>query len=303
MLIHNSLSEVCQPSSHAPHHLGLTAHAHPPISARCHHANACRPVKTYLTVYTEQCTSAARYVLFYRNDSFSRSGGHPAAYTLTHTTHRIRRLAPPNPNQAGAGSDRPAGPAMCQQLSLTCHLPPATFPAAGHVLYCVLDEADKMLGLGFQPQIQQLKALLVAPAGAEQDVGAGAKKQKEARRVQVGRAPPGNGRAQSCCLTMPDARANAGDSRVVASTPTPSCPSPPACLPALQVGLFTATMPESLEEVAAEWLHRPQRVQITAADASISKSITQVGACCTSPGVAAGEPGTPSGWAGPGNAA
>ena len=37
-------------------------------------------------------------------------------------------------------------------------------------------------------------------------------------------------------------------------------------------------MPESLEEVAAEWLHRPQRIQITAADASISKSITQVGA-------------------------
>jgi hypothetical protein len=37
-------------------------------------------------------------------------------------------------------------------------------------------------------------------------------------------------------------------------------------------------MPESLEEVAAEWLHRPQRIQITAADASISKWITQVGA-------------------------
>ena len=50
------------------------------------------------------------------------------------------------------------------------------------------------------------------------------------------------------------------------------------------MGLFTATMPESLEEVAAERLHRPQRVQITAADASISKSITQVGAPLTEPG-------------------
>ena len=45
----------------------------------------------------------------------------------------------------------------------------------------------------------------------------------------------------------------------------------------MQVALFTATMPESLEEVAAEWLRRPERVRISASAASISRSVTQVG--------------------------
>ena len=44
-----------------------------------------------------------------------------------------------------------------------------------------------------------------------------------------------------------------------------------------QVGLYTATMPESLAEEAAQWLHRPERVRISASAASISKSVAQVG--------------------------
>lgn len=47
-----------------------------------------------------------------------------------------------------------------------------------------------------------------------------------------------------------------------------------------QVGLFTATMPESLQEVAAAWLHRPERVAIHASAASISRSVTQVVQVC-----------------------
>ena len=88
-------------------------------------------------------------------------------------------------------------------------IPGPTSPPAGHVQYCVLDEADKMLGLGFQPQIQQLKALLLPPAGAaaaaEQDGGAGARKQKKARRVQVG---PSWARKQdqSCGCPLPHAK-------------------------------------------------------------------------------------------------
>ena len=53
--------------------------------------------------------------------------------------------------------------------------------------------------------------------------------------------------------------------------PPPTPPHPP------QVGLYTATMPDSLAEVAAQWLHRPEQVRISASAASISRSVTQVG--------------------------
>ena len=50
------------------------------------------------------------------------------------------------------------------------------------------------------------------------------------------------------------------------------------------MGLYTATMPDSLQEVAAQWLRRPERVRVAASAACISRSVTQVcgpavGAC------------------------
>lgn len=51
--------------------------------------------------------------------------------------------------------------------------------------------------------------------------------------------------------------------------------------PPLQVGLYTATMPEALQEVAAAWLHSPEHIRISATSAaSISRSVTQVVQVC-----------------------
>ena len=99
-----------------------------------------------------------------------------------------------------------------------------------------------MLGLGFAPQIQQLKAMLQTappPPAAVQggaDAYAGSKQQQQGQQGQQRRRRR------------------------------------------VQVGLFTATMPEALgAEVAALWLHRPERIRVSAAAAaSISKSVTQV---------------------------
>jgi hypothetical protein len=121
------------------------------------------------------------------------------------------------------------------------------------VRVAVLDEADKMLGLGFKPQIDRLKELLLPPRTASRGA---AKKQ---RRVQVGEPA-----AQSRAATPPAATC-AGNAQAAASP---------------QVALFTATLPAELDGVAASWLHQPQVVRLGGAEASISRSVTQVVQVC-----------------------
>lgn len=44
----------------------------------------------------------------------------------------------------------------------------------------------------------------------------------------------------------------------------------------LQVLLFTATMPDSLQEAAAKWQRKPVIVHLVPGDMSISKTVMQV---------------------------
>lgn len=48
----------------------------------------------------------------------------------------------------------------------------------------------------------------------------------------------------------------------------------------MQVALFTATMPESLQELAAAWLQQPEVIRVATSAACISSSITQVVQVC-----------------------
>ena len=44
----------------------------------------------------------------------------------------------------------------------------------------------------------------------------------------------------------------------------------------LQVLLFTATMPDTLQEAAAKWLRKPVIIHLAPGDMSISKTVSQV---------------------------
>lgn len=85
---------------------------------------------------------------------------------------------------------------------------------AGWVQYVVLDEADKMLGLGFAPQIGALKALLLPPEGAAKAEDKTGSKTQQKQRVQV----RGFKSAWYCCMHL---------SALACKLACPSpCPSP-----------------------------------------------------------------------------
>jgi superfamily II DNA/RNA helicase len=120
---------------------------------------------------------------------------------------------------------------------------------AGHVSLTsvraiVLDEADKMLNLGFAPQLERLRAMLL-PADDSSAAGAG-KKQKKKGKDKAVAAAAANGEA-----------AGGGGGRP-------------------QVLLFTATMPKEVESVVGAWLG-PSAVRVRTAPSaeSISTTIAQ----------------------------
>lgn len=114
----------------------------------------------------------------------------------------------------------------------------------------VLDEADKMLSVGFEPQLQRLQGMLlsasqaaaaatVAAAGSEQQEGRKAKKQQRQQKQQAAAAAAG--------------------------------PAKP------QVLMFSATLPPAVRQTAAAWLTQGCPViSVSAGADSISKTITQV---------------------------
>ncbi|GLC40197.1 hypothetical protein PLESTM_001013500 [Pleodorina starrii] len=134
---------------------------------------------------------------------------------------------------------------------------------AGHVRYLVLDEADKMLSLGFKPQLDRLYGMLLKPYDDEAAVPAApAAGKKKAAKAKVAAAAA----AAASQPQQPPAAAAATDGG-------------PGQRP--QVLLFSATMPSSVSAAAAQWLRRPEEVQVSSSGANaISRTITQVVHVC-----------------------
>lgn len=106
-------------------------------------------------------------------------------------------------------------------------------------MYVVLDEADKMLSLGLEPQLERLRAALLpnTPASASLGHAAGAGPDQQQAEARV---------------------------------------DGPATRPRPQVQLWTATMPDALRAAAARWLLRPRRFRASTPSAAISSSVVQV---------------------------
>jgi superfamily II DNA/RNA helicase len=115
-----------------------------------------------------------------------------------------------------------------------------------HTCYVVLDEADKMLSLGFQPQLERLKQQLLP-----------------AQQQQEGQ------------LRQPKKKKKLADGSAAAATAGQGQRSRP------QVALFTATMPDTVQEAAAQWLApSAARVRVAAGADSISRTVAQVVQVC-----------------------
>lgn len=116
----------------------------------------------------------------------------------------------------------------------------------------VLDEADKMLSVGFEPQLQRLKALLLERhAGAAQQDGAGGSSKLKGTKHSKKQKQQGG---------------------ISGGVPAPAVSS--RC----QVLLFSATLPKAVRQTADAWLARGYKaVSCSAGADSISQTITQVG--------------------------
>lgn len=124
------------------------------------------------------------------------------------------------------------------------------------VRYVVLDEADKMLGMGFAPQVMRLQPMLLSAAAA------GSQDAKESTKPSGKKAKklPGTETAAATVGSVAASVTAGGSGRTVKP----------------QVLLLTATMPEEVHAAASAWLHKPLVVQVGHSAASISKTITQV---------------------------
>jgi superfamily II DNA/RNA helicase len=129
----------------------------------------------------------------------------------------------------------------------------------GSVQVAVLDEADKMLSVGFEPQLQLLKGMLLGNRSSRTDEaaaanGSGSSSKQKKKRKQA------------------DSAAAAGSSQ-----PQQQQQQQPSSSEQLQVLLFTATLPAAVQATAGVWLlPGAVRVSCTAGADSISRTITQV---------------------------
>jgi superfamily II DNA/RNA helicase len=117
----------------------------------------------------------------------------------------------------------------------------------GRTSFVVLDEADKMLSVGFEPQLQRLKAVLLdsksqAQHSTEQQPSISTKKAKKQKQKQQEQQEAVPTAGQQC-----------------------------------QVLLFSATLPKAVRQTADVWLKPGHKsVSCSAGADSISTTITQV---------------------------
>jgi hypothetical protein len=162
-----------------------------------------------------------------------------------------RPASPHNPHQIDALSRHPqllvATPGRLLDLIDAGHI------SLDKVACVVLDEADKMLNLGFAPQLDRLREMVLSGRAAAAAAAGGSAGGQEGKR-QGKKKKGGKGGADE----------RGGGAGGASGRP--------------QVLLFTATMPEEVEVTAGAWLAAgAERVRSAPSAASISTTITQVG--------------------------
>ena len=144
-------------------------------------------------------------------------------------------------------------------------------------MYVVLDEADKLLSMGFQAQVERLHKLLLPPTPPAELGGAGggkADKKQAAAGAGKKQAAAGAGKQRRAKGRAAGQAAEEGGEEVPGDG-SGSSSSGSSARP--QVALFTATMPPEVERVAEGWLRAPLHVRVAHSAASISRTVTQVG--------------------------
>ena len=139
--------------------------------------------------------------------------------------------------------------------------------------YIVLDEADRMIDLGFEPQVTAVMDAMSPSEGGGGDAGGGGGGGGSGEGGGGSIGGGGGGRGASDVGGSNVSLGCAPLTLALVATPGAAPPSPPA--PARTTHMFTATMPPSVERLARRYMRAPATVRIGDEDSGKNRRIAQ----------------------------